>query len=620
MSSDDSAPLGSLDASPCRRAPHDSSDSYSRATGLIRVALLIAKYRMAHLRRALGSLYEFESFLGRGAFASVLLARNRKLGRLEAVKILQESYDGDHELAKRFVAEAKLVASLDHPNIVKVYDYGEADGVLWYSMQYINGPTLKQELETHRQFSQKEIAALAVPLLDALAVSHAAGIVHRDVKPANILLDSGGRPYLTDFGIAKVNDGVLKTQTGSVLGTPGYISPEQASGLPVDGRSDLYSLSICLYQLLTGSLPFASSDPIRMLIMRTKSDPPPPSDLREGVDPRLEEVLMKALDRDPEQRFHDAGHMSRRLVDEFPQDLGGSSFQVTVTPKAPAPLKDLPEVSTDVSGSEAATQVSMSRLESLGEERTVVEPALAPQTRPSFAKWAAVAALGLFLLTVGLWFGGWFPGSRNAESEVADQAAGAPSQAETMEKQRSDASSGGTAELSGSAEGDSGLSASTDSISTDAQPDGSKTGASSAAPQASDQGPKPEGAAATAEPRSASNQKSRNRDRRAAVADPAPRAPMRRPVTPPSIAEQPAMQLDSETASQCGGEEVVLSVRVGESGAAKSSRVLVSNQARCAQFAQTHVNEYRFNPALDFKGQPVEAGLTLSIQFPEPPG
>ena len=187
-------------------------------------------FRLNHLRQALGDRYEFEAFLGRGAFAAVYLVRNLQLGRFEALKVMSEAHDGDREFTRRFVEEAKLVASLDHPNIVKVYDFGEADGMTWYAMQYIDGPTLRAEINERLRLDPSAVARLAIPLLDALHYSHGQGVVHRDIKPSNVILDQRGRPYVMDFGIAKSAASALKTMTGSILGTPVYISPRTDVG------------------------------------------------------------------------------------------------------------------------------------------------------------------------------------------------------------------------------------------------------------------------------------------------------------------------------------------------------------------------------------------------------
>ncbi|MCP4966135.1 MAG: serine/threonine protein kinase, partial [bacterium] len=209
-------------------------------------------YRIQHLREKLGERYEFQALLGRGAFAAVYLVRNLRLNRLEALKVLSDAYDHDDAFVQRFIQEAKLVASLDHPNIVKVYDFGEVDGIVWFSMQHIDGPTLRSELKAQGRLSPIAVARLTIPLLGALGYSHELGTVHRDIKPSNILLDGRGHPYIMDFGIAKSSANALKTMTGRILGTPVYISPEQIQQGEVDGRADLYALGVAMYEMLAG--------------------------------------------------------------------------------------------------------------------------------------------------------------------------------------------------------------------------------------------------------------------------------------------------------------------------------------------------------------------------------
>ncbi|MGZ6989366.1 MAG: serine/threonine-protein kinase, partial [Thermoanaerobaculia bacterium] len=163
--------------------------------------------------------YAFEGFLGHGGFAAVYRVRNLRLDRVEALKILLEARGGDPKFAARFEREARVAASLAHPTVSRVYDFGNADGTLWYSRQYVDGPTLRARLERHGRMRGEEAAGLLVPLLEALEVVHRGGIVHRDVKPDNIILDGDGRPYLMDFGILKRDDNVHETADGKILGT-----------------------------------------------------------------------------------------------------------------------------------------------------------------------------------------------------------------------------------------------------------------------------------------------------------------------------------------------------------------------------------------------------------------
>lgn len=257
--------------------------------------------------------YAFEGFLGQGGFAAVYRVRSLRLGRVEALKVLFEARGSDPGFAARFEREARIAASLEHPNVVRVYDFGNAEGTLWYSMQYVDGPTLRVRLERHGRMRGEDAAGLLVPLLEALEVVHRGGIVHRDVKPDNIIIDTDGRPYLMDFGIVKRDDNVQETAEGKILGTPGYLSPEQLRGHPLDGRSDLYAAGVTLYQMLTGDIPFRSDDRIATMTRRLTEDPEPPSAKVPDLPPELEHIVLKALARERENRYETAAEMRAAL-------------------------------------------------------------------------------------------------------------------------------------------------------------------------------------------------------------------------------------------------------------------------------------------------------------------
>ncbi|HQR46455.1 MAG TPA: serine/threonine-protein kinase, partial [Thermoanaerobaculia bacterium] len=257
----------------------------------------------------LGERYEVLGLLGKGGFATVYQVRNRNLERLEALKVLDESRSAESDDTKRFVQEARVVASLEHPAIIRIHDFGNAGGLLWYAMQFVDGPSLAQRLERHGRLHPEEAARIAVPLLDALDYAHARGVVHRDIKPGNVLLDAVGKPTLTDFGIAKVSDGLARTRTGFVLGSPGYLSPEQLRGEELDGRSDLYSLGITLYEMLSSAVPFDSREEVATVVRRLTEDAEPLSRRIPGIDPDLERIVMKSLARDRDARYASAGEM-----------------------------------------------------------------------------------------------------------------------------------------------------------------------------------------------------------------------------------------------------------------------------------------------------------------------
>ncbi|MDR2697710.1 MAG: serine/threonine protein kinase [Holophagales bacterium] len=267
------------------------------------------------LTELLRDRFVFLSMLGRGGSGTVYEVRNLQLDRLEALKVLTNFLSS--EMAWRFAKEAKISASLDHPGIVKVYDFGQLEGAYWYSMQLIEGPSLSTIIESGIKLNAEDMSSLAIPLLDALAYSHKCGVVHRDIKPANILLHMNGYPCLMDFGIAKSISKSMETteytRIGSMMGTPAYMAPEQAEGKTVDGRADQYSLAITLYRAVTGRLPFSSVGPVETLIQRLKEDPEPIDWHCPDFPASMRDVLMKALSKNRDDRFATVGEMRNAM-------------------------------------------------------------------------------------------------------------------------------------------------------------------------------------------------------------------------------------------------------------------------------------------------------------------
>ncbi len=265
------------------------------------------------LQSLLGDRYRIDRELGRGGFATVYQVWNPRLERSEALKVLVPGPQADEEFPKRFTQEVRLAAALEHPSIVKVYDFGVTGGTYWYSMQLVDGRTLSGELRERGPLREREVARIALPLLDALEYSHARGIVHRDIKPENVILDSSRRPFLMDFGIAKSAGSLVKTQTGFLLGTPNYVAPEQAQGKPIDGRADLYALGVTLYRAASARYPFEAEDPLQAVILRLTQPPRPLSEARPGVDPAFAAIVMRALERQPARRWESARAMREAL-------------------------------------------------------------------------------------------------------------------------------------------------------------------------------------------------------------------------------------------------------------------------------------------------------------------
>jgi eukaryotic-like serine/threonine-protein kinase len=263
-----------------------------------------AEEAVALAERHVGSRYEVLGPIGAGGYAAVLRVRNRASGRIEALKIVSVAPGADPDALQRFREETRIAAALEHPSIVRVYGSGSGSDALWYSMELVEGPGLSAG--RGRIHPDEEVARLGEALADALAYSHAKGVLHRDIKPDNVLLTADGRPKLMDFGIAKSEDSSVRTKTGFLVGSPAYVSPEQLSGTPLDGRTDVYSLGITLFELLTGRLPFRSRG-IEDLTRRIDDDAPALSRFRADADPELERIVAKALARDRSERHDAAG-------------------------------------------------------------------------------------------------------------------------------------------------------------------------------------------------------------------------------------------------------------------------------------------------------------------------
>ncbi|HZO96526.1 MAG TPA: Stk1 family PASTA domain-containing Ser/Thr kinase [Gaiellaceae bacterium] len=251
--------------------------------------------------------------LGSGGMADVYLAEDQELGRRVALKLLNERHANDEQFVERFRREAQSAAGLNHPNIVSIFDRGRAEGTYYIAMEYLDGRTLKELLVRNGPTPVPIAIDYARQILGALAFAHRHGIVHRDIKPHNIVVRKDGRLKVTDFGIARSGASQM-TEAGSIVGTAQYLSPEQARGAGVDARSDLYSLGIVLYEMLTGRVPFTGEAPVEIAMKHLTAVPEPPSALRPEVPHDLDAVVMRALAKDPDQRYGSAEEMDADLA------------------------------------------------------------------------------------------------------------------------------------------------------------------------------------------------------------------------------------------------------------------------------------------------------------------
>ncbi len=340
--------------------------------------------------------YQVVRKLGAGGMANVYLAEDQELGRRVAIKILNDRHANDEQFVERFRREAKNAAALSHPNIVSIYDRGEAEGTYYIAMEYLDGRSLKELIISRGPAPLNVAVEYARQILSALRFAHRHGIVHRDIKPHNVLVDAEGRVKVTDFGIARAGTSQM-TEAGSIVGTAQYLSPEQARGTQVDQRSDLYSLGIVLYELVTGTLPFNGDTPVEIAMKHLSQTPELPSVLRPELPRELDLVVTRALAKDPADRYQSA--------EEMDADLERLARGAAVSPETEESATQIISAPTGPFAATAATMVVPPR-------RGYVPPPPPPPVyydldEPIHRRpvWPWIAAL---LFVIGAGIGGWF--------------------------------------------------------------------------------------------------------------------------------------------------------------------------------------------------------------------
>jgi len=254
--------------------------------------------------------YQLVEQVGAGGMAAVYRAVDSRSGAERALKVLSPTIGDDEQFVRRFRREGKLLARLKHPNIISVLDYGETGNTFYLVMPFIQGETLQRKL-VHRRFSEAEIRRWIRQVAGALEFAHQRGVIHRDVKPSNILIDKGGDAYLTDFGLARLAESSGSLTGSLLLGTPAYVSPEQARSERLDARTDQYSMGVILFQLVTGRLPFETDTPMATVMKHMREAPPQPRSLNPELPPAAEKVILKCLAKMPGDRFSSVGEAAR---------------------------------------------------------------------------------------------------------------------------------------------------------------------------------------------------------------------------------------------------------------------------------------------------------------------
>ncbi len=330
--------------------------------------------------------YRVVSRLGAGGMADVFLAEDQQLGRKVALKLLHRRFAADPDFVERFRREAHAAAGLQHPNVVGVYDRGEFDGTYYIAMEYLPGRTLKQVIRDEAPLDPIRAIDIAIQILKAARFAHGRGIIHRDLKPHNVIVDDAGDAKVTDFGIARAGASDM-TETGSIMGTAQYLSPEQAQGHAVNASSDLYSVGVVLYEMLTGRVPFDGESAVTIALKHVSEAPEPPRALNPNIPPELEQTILWTLNKNPADRPADADQLITVLEHCRASIVAGAAGQNTasmaaVAAGAAAGLPTQGELAAAAAAYEAAAALAESR-NGTGEHAVVED-----NERPWWAPWA----------------------------------------------------------------------------------------------------------------------------------------------------------------------------------------------------------------------------------------
>ncbi len=272
----------------------------------------------------------------------VYLARDTESGRKVALKVLPPELTRNPKYVERFQREASAVSKLNHPNIIHIYAIGEEEQTHYFAMEYLGGPTLRQSLAQKKRLELAEAVSIILQIADALDAAHAQAIIHRDVKPDNIMADEEGKFKIMDFGIAHTEEGTRLTVTGTIMGTPEYMSPEQASGTAIDRRSDIYSLGVVLYELLTGKAPFKAQTAMEVLQMHITKMPESPKLLNPEIPTNVANVIAKMLEKQPSNRYDSFRHVINALSQAVPESMRAAGTSVKEIQAAPVREKERP--------------------------------------------------------------------------------------------------------------------------------------------------------------------------------------------------------------------------------------------------------------------------------------